>query len=279
MSRPTDVWAALADPDRRLVVEALRGGPATTGALERHLAEQGRAGQTRFKTLHHLKVLRESGLVDVEVRGRERWNYLNASALYQATIGWLEPQSRQHAAGLDRLKTTVENRHRSKEQVMEIRQISIKQSIEIDAPKDAVWEAITGDIGGWWGAPYMLDDESTEITVDARLGGLVAEGHGETRMAWGTITGICPGNLLEFAGAMGMGLGTYGQVSFGLAEADGGGTRVVLRHEAMGTFDAGNQEGYTHGWADLAQRLKTLVETGEKLGLSGANAARVSEPV
>lgn len=55
-----------------------------------------------------LQVLREADLVLVTDRGRERVNALNASALYQATIGWLDPGSARTAHALDSLKRLAE---------------------------------------------------------------------------------------------------------------------------------------------------------------------------
>lgn len=158
------------------------------------------------------------------------------------------------------------------EQGKQLNQMSIKQSIDIEAPKQVVWEAITSDVSGWWGSPYLLNDESTEITIDAQLGGLVAESNGESRMAWGIVTGVCPAAYLEFTGAMGMDLGTHGQVSFELAKA-GDGTRLTVRHEAIGPFGPGSQQAYSDGWADLLQRVRLLLEHHEEYGLRGRNTA------
>lgn len=69
------LWKALADPQRRSLLEALREGPRTTTTLA-ETAEVGRHG-----VMKHLGVLVEAGLVRVERRGRERWNHLVEGAL------------------------------------------------------------------------------------------------------------------------------------------------------------------------------------------------------
>ena len=64
-----ETFAALADPTRRQVVELLRDGPRRATDIARHL-DMSRPAMSR-----HLKVLRTSGLVDVElaeVDARER---------------------------------------------------------------------------------------------------------------------------------------------------------------------------------------------------------------
>jgi DNA-binding transcriptional ArsR family regulator len=59
------VFAALADPTRRQVLDSLGRHPATASALARELP------LSRQGILKHLTVLRECGLVSVERSGRE----------------------------------------------------------------------------------------------------------------------------------------------------------------------------------------------------------------
>jgi DNA-binding transcriptional ArsR family regulator len=62
--------AALSDPTRRELVEALGRGPTRAGDL----AE--RFPISRPAVSKHLRVLREAGLVDAQEQGRERVYYL-----------------------------------------------------------------------------------------------------------------------------------------------------------------------------------------------------------
>jgi DNA-binding transcriptional ArsR family regulator len=80
------VWKALSDPTRRRLLDALRGGPQTTGALCArfpHLA--------RVTVIKHLGVLEEADLVVVQARGRERWNHLNAVPIQRIYERWIGP--------------------------------------------------------------------------------------------------------------------------------------------------------------------------------------------
>lgn len=64
-----DVFAALADPTRRRILERLhREGPRSVTELAAPLA------MTRQAVTKHLDVLEESGLLERESRGRERMN-------------------------------------------------------------------------------------------------------------------------------------------------------------------------------------------------------------
>ena len=62
--------AALSDPTRRELVEALGRGPTRAGDLA------DRFPISRPAVSRHLRVLREAGLVDAEEKGRERVYYL-----------------------------------------------------------------------------------------------------------------------------------------------------------------------------------------------------------
>jgi DNA-binding transcriptional ArsR family regulator len=72
-----EVFAALADPTRRHIFEALRGEPKTVGEL----AE----GQpvSRPAVSQHLKVLESAGLVSVEPQGNRRLYLIKREGLYE----------------------------------------------------------------------------------------------------------------------------------------------------------------------------------------------------
>ena len=78
------VFRALADETRRSILDELRHGPLSTGALaERH------PEMSRFGVMDHLAVLAEAGLVVVERRGRERINHLNPVPIRRIHDRWL----------------------------------------------------------------------------------------------------------------------------------------------------------------------------------------------
>ena len=91
---------AVADPVRREILMLLRDREMTAGDI----AEQfdiSRPGVSR-----HLRVLRESGLVVDEVRGRERWYQLDTAPL-RPFVSWLTELHNRWAAPLDALTTEV----------------------------------------------------------------------------------------------------------------------------------------------------------------------------
>ncbi|TDD71655.1 transcriptional regulator [Jiangella aurantiaca] len=76
------VFAALADPTRRAVVERLRLGPATMTELATPLAASLPA------LTKHLAVLQQAGLVATAKKGRQRYCMLTAAPLRDAAA-WL----------------------------------------------------------------------------------------------------------------------------------------------------------------------------------------------
>src|SRR4051794_16000475 len=77
------VMAALADPTRRAVFEALGSGPRAVGELARELPV------TRPAVSQHLKVLLDAGLVTVRAEGTRRFYTADPRGL-QALRTWLD---------------------------------------------------------------------------------------------------------------------------------------------------------------------------------------------
>lgn len=76
------VFAALADPTRRLVIEKLTDEGAKTAT---QLASELPLKITRQGVTKHLAILAEAGLVRVHQRGRDKFYYLNPDPLAAAT--------------------------------------------------------------------------------------------------------------------------------------------------------------------------------------------------
>ena len=97
------VWRALSDAMRRELLDALTGGPKTTGELvDRfdHLC--------RTAVMKHLDVLVAAKLVIVRRQGRVRWNYLNPVPIERVCARWVDGHVRRMGSALNRLKDVVE---------------------------------------------------------------------------------------------------------------------------------------------------------------------------
>lgn len=78
------VFRALADPNRRRLLELLRERDGRTLAdLDRHLP------MTRFGTMKHLRLLEAAGLVSARRIGREKRHYLNVRPIVEVDDAWL----------------------------------------------------------------------------------------------------------------------------------------------------------------------------------------------
>ena len=97
------VWKALADPTRRRLLDALRAGPQTTGALCARFPQLA-----RVTVIKHLGILEAAGLVVVVPKGRERWNYLNAVPIQRIYERWIGPFEAHWASALLSLQAHVE---------------------------------------------------------------------------------------------------------------------------------------------------------------------------
>ncbi|MFB9177969.1 ArsR/SmtB family transcription factor [Dactylosporangium sucinum] len=95
-----DVFAALANPVRRQLLEALRDGPLAVNDLA------GRFALGRPAISEHLAVLRHARLVREEPRGRHRFYHLEPAPL-AGVQDWLHPFERYWRDRLTALRDVI----------------------------------------------------------------------------------------------------------------------------------------------------------------------------
>jgi DNA-binding transcriptional ArsR family regulator/uncharacterized protein YndB with AHSA1/START domain len=251
------LWRALADPTRRRILDLLRQRPLITGEIAAQFPV------SRIAVMRHLEVLSEAGLVTSRKRGRERWHYLNAVPLQQLHRRWTDPAAAGFASGLLRLADTVEAEGRHMEPIRPT--IDIALDIEIAGTPAAVFAALTKDVGGWWGHPFVTA-RATSLALEPRLGGLFAERWDSGGQVIASVTGWAQDEHLALTGSFHMGVG-IGVAAFDLV-GSGAGTLLRFAFRAIGVADAAVAKDMSRGWAELVQtRLKGLVETGARLGI------------
>lgn len=108
------LWRALSDPTRRRLLDLLREGRATVGALAGAFG-----GLTRFAVMKHLAVLEGAGLVVGQRVGRERWCRLNPAPLRAICLRWLRPFEVAVADRALRIRELAERRHDDARRVRE----------------------------------------------------------------------------------------------------------------------------------------------------------------
>jgi DNA-binding transcriptional ArsR family regulator len=253
------IWRALADPTRRGILDLLRDQPRTTGDIA------SRFPVSRIAVMRHLGVLASAGLVSNRKRGRERWHYLNAVPLQRIHERWVSESAEGWASGLVRLGRRVgEGRGAVSAGALAI---DVALDIPIAGTPERVFAALTEDVGGWWGHPYVRSD-ATGLTLERRLGGLLVEAWGSSGgTVLATVTGWSDDEYLQLTGPFHLGV-AVGVATFRIAAAAHG-TDLQFAFQAMGAVVADMAEAFAGGWTDLVERrLKAFVETGARLGIA-----------
>ncbi|WP_308909041.1 ArsR/SmtB family transcription factor [Pseudokordiimonas caeni] len=101
-----DVFAAVADPTRRGIVELLALSDRTAGELAAAFPALSRPAVAK-----HIAVLQRAGLVETHSVGRQRVNRLKPAGLSDV-ITWTETLNRYWDSRLDTLKTLAEEEAR-----------------------------------------------------------------------------------------------------------------------------------------------------------------------
>jgi DNA-binding transcriptional ArsR family regulator len=99
------VYRALADPTRRHLLTALRGGEARISDLAAPLP------LTFAAVAQHVAALEQAGLIERDVRGREHWLSVRENGLREAEA-WIAEQSSSWTARTDALAARLERRRR-----------------------------------------------------------------------------------------------------------------------------------------------------------------------
>ena len=97
-----NAFSVLAEPNRRLLLDTLLGGPMPVNALVES------AGMSQPVVSKHLRILREAGMVKVARDGQQRVYRINAEPL-TTVDAWLEPYRKFWSERLDALEQHLEN--------------------------------------------------------------------------------------------------------------------------------------------------------------------------
>jgi DNA-binding transcriptional ArsR family regulator len=232
-----DLWRALASPWRRRLLDLLRDGPATTGALAGQIPQL-----SRFAVMQHLGVLADAGVVLVERRGRDRFNYLNPVPLREWYERWVQPLADADAAALLRLKRTVETGGDAMPTITEsVRTVRLAYELRVGASARRIFEVMTGRSLEWFPHTYG-GDRVRAVVLEPRVGGRHYEdwggdqGHlyGQVTLfdpprAWATRGRLSPGVVLD--------------TEYELAEEPGPITVVRIIKVAVGPISDAEAEG------------------------------------
>ena len=102
-ARTDRVFKALAERNRRRMLDLLAARPRTTGELAAAFQ-----GLSRFAVMKHLGVLQRAGLLLVSREGRVRWNSLNPAPLKDVLRRWMGKQEELWADAMLNVRDAAE---------------------------------------------------------------------------------------------------------------------------------------------------------------------------
>ena len=95
-----DVYAAVADPTRREILEVLSSKPLNVNDVS------SRFDMSRTAVSKHMRILEECGLLEIEKRGRERFCQAKLENLAEIAL-WVNQYRQFWNASLDRLEALL----------------------------------------------------------------------------------------------------------------------------------------------------------------------------
>src|SRR3954470_16880778 len=258
-----EVFRALADPSRRLLLDSLNERNGQT--LRELCAGLDMARQSVSK---HLAVLEAANLVTTVRRGREKLHFLNAAPINEITERWIThyEQSRVHA--LADLKRALEDSPMDKP--------TFVYTTYIRTTPERLWQALTEPAftERYWNITFDSDWEAGSAVTWHQRGVTIAdpeqvviEADPYRRLAytWHTFTP-------ELAAALDiaddrreqLAAERRSKVTFDIDPLDGEQVKLTVVHDDLepGGLLAGM---ISNGWPRVLANLKTLLETGEPL--------------
>ena len=98
------VFKALANVDRRRMLDLLKDGPKTVGDLCEAISHLDRC-----TVMLHLKSLETANLIIAKKEGRFRWNFLNVEPIQRIYSRWIKEYAQPASDLLVQIKDTIES--------------------------------------------------------------------------------------------------------------------------------------------------------------------------
>ncbi|MGH2877529.1 MAG: ArsR/SmtB family transcription factor [Solirubrobacteraceae bacterium] len=258
-----DAFRALADPSRRLLLDALneRNGQ-TLGELCSHLE------MARQSVSKHLAVLEAANLITTVRRGREKLHYLNAAPINEIAERWITRYDRDRVHALADLKTALEATPMDKP--------SFVYTTFIRTTPERLWRALTDpaftmrywDIAfesEWSTGSAMTWKQRGVTTIDEGQRVIEAEPYSRLCYTWHAFTE-------EWARAVGidgerrtrLAAERCSKITFEIEPLDSEQLKLTVIHDDLEP-DGLLVGMISGGWPRVISNLKTLLETGEPL--------------
>ncbi len=250
------LFAALADNNRRVLIDRLRRGPASVSVLARDLPI------SRPAVSQHLRVLSDAGLLNCEPRGNRRLYSLSNTGM--ATL----------KDYIDTLWDDALNAFAAHAQTLAaeaaMTQDPIHKTLTVPLTPEAAFELFTAKLADWWPmASHSLsayeDALPLAVIVEPRLGGQILETKTDGSVhPWGKVTAWEPPARLGLLWHVGRPETEATRIDIRFApHAEG--TTVTLVHDgwaALGESANAIRGGYYTGWDQVLGQcfLKACVE-------------------
>jgi uncharacterized protein YndB with AHSA1/START domain len=131
--------------------------------------------------------------------------------------------------------------------------VDIVQSVEIQGSIEKVFESVLYRLGEGNAGP---GGEAMNLQIEPYAGGRWFRDRGEgVQHLWGHVQVIKPPVLLELSGPLFMSYPAINHIEVKL-EAGDNGTKVTLRHRAVGLLEEAHREGLAQGWGIMLDRVK-----------------------
>jgi uncharacterized protein YndB with AHSA1/START domain/DNA-binding transcriptional ArsR family regulator len=257
-----DVFRALADPNRRLLLDSLNtDNGQTLGEL------CSRLDMARQSVSKHLAILEAANLVTTVRRGREKLHYLNAAPINDIGERWINRYERGRVRALADLKRVLEDSTMDKP--------SFVYTSYIQTTPERLWEVLTEPAftERYWGATFETDWQvGSAMTWNLRgftiahPEQIVLESDPFRRLSysWHTFTPELNESLdLNEETRHRIAAEHRSNVTFEI-EPLGDLVKLTVVHDG---FEAGSAVAamISHGWPRVLSNLKTFIETGETL--------------
>ena len=265
-SPTTDVFRALSDPHRRLLLDRLN---ERNGQSLRELSEG--LDMSRQSVSKHLSILESANLVSTIWHGREKFHYLNAVPINEIADRWISRYDKPRIQALSDLKRALEETTMEKPQFV--------YTTYIKTTPEQLWRALTEPSFTrlWWQTTFETDwragskmiwDNNGLVINDPEQVVLVSNPFTKLSYTWHTFV---PEYREHFGEELYEKLSKEhrSRVTFDI-EPYGEFTKLTVLHD---DFEIGSTAAtmVRNGWPAFISNLKTLLETGEALAPSREN--------
>jgi DNA-binding transcriptional ArsR family regulator/uncharacterized protein YndB with AHSA1/START domain len=258
-----EVFEALADPSRRLLLDSLN---ERNGQTLRELCSG--LDMARQSVSKHLAVLEAANLVTTVRRGREKLHYLNAAPINEITERWITRYEQDRVHALADLKRALED--------TAVDRPSFVYTTYIKTTPARLWHALTEPAftERYWGmvfesnwkagSQYILRQFGLTI-ADAEQVVLESDPYRRLSFAWHTFTPEWFDALeLSDDARKRLAAERRSKVTFHIEPLDDDQVKLTVVHDDL------EPGGLTasligNGWPRVLSNLKTLLETGEPL--------------